>query len=103
MNSYSTNYTPVICISLQLIGELLTTDDSESDLFWEHVRVNDYFLNTLTNMVLINFPFLRFFPGKYGYEFRRGKAVNAKIAKRYFHDVKVILPMLFCQCLGTTH
>ena len=35
------------------------------------------------------FPFLRFLPGKYGDEFRKGKKANAKIAQKYFYDMKV--------------
>ncbi|KAL4228285.1 Cytochrome P450 1A1 [Mactra antiquata] len=78
-------------MSLALSGELLSTDDTgdtTADLFWQHVRANDFFLNAANDMILTTFPFLRFMPGKLGNEYRLGKAANAKISKLYFYDIK---------------
>ncbi|XP_053380168.1 cytochrome P450 1A1-like [Mercenaria mercenaria] len=75
-------------LSLVLRGETIPDNDPDSNMFWEHVHANDFFLNSYVNFVMTAFPFLRFLPGKYGDEFRNGKKANAKIAKRYFYDMK---------------
>jgi hypothetical protein len=75
--------------SLQLRGELIPDSDPDGNVFWDHVHANDFFLNSYVNFVMSTFPFLRFLPGKYGDEFRKGKKANAKIAQKYFYDMKV--------------
>ncbi|XP_060551921.1 cytochrome P450 1A2-like isoform X1 [Ruditapes philippinarum] len=75
-------------MSLVLRGELIPDSDPDSNMFWDHVHANDFFLTSYVNFVMSTFPFLRFLPGKYGDEFRKGKKANAKIAQKYFYDMK---------------
>ncbi|XP_053390092.1 vitamin D(3) 25-hydroxylase-like, partial [Mercenaria mercenaria] len=75
-------------MSLDLCGKTIPDNDPDSNLFWDHVRGNDFFLGSYVNFVLTTFPFLRYLPGKYGDTFRKAKKANGKIAKRYFYDMK---------------
>ncbi|XP_045201804.2 cytochrome P450 2C31-like [Mercenaria mercenaria] len=75
-------------VSLVLSGELINDNDPDIDIFWRHVRGNDFFLSSATNSIMTSFPFLRFLPGKYGDEYRNCKQANEKIRQKYFYKLK---------------
>ncbi|XP_053380243.1 cytochrome P450 2A12-like [Mercenaria mercenaria] len=75
-------------ISLVLSGELINDDDPDIDIFWQHVRGDDFFLSSATNSIMTSFPFLRFLPGKYGNEYRYCKQADEKIQQKYFYKLK---------------
>ncbi|XP_060600959.1 uncharacterized protein LOC132754362 [Ruditapes philippinarum] len=76
-------------MSLVLRGETIPDSDPDSNLFWEYVQTSNFLLNPYVNIVMSTLPFLRFLPGKYSDEFRKGKNAYFKIAQKYFYDMKV--------------
>ncbi|XP_060568095.1 cytochrome P450 1A5-like [Ruditapes philippinarum] len=75
-------------LSLMLIGEPVLDDEKEKNMFLDEIHVEDFFLNSYVNFIMSVLPFVRYIPGRYKQEFLKAKAVNAKIVKKYFHDVK---------------
>ncbi|XP_060602605.1 cytochrome P450 2C70-like isoform X2 [Ruditapes philippinarum] len=75
-------------LSLMLIGEPVLDDEKEKNMFVDEIHVEDFFLNSYVNFIMSVFPFARYIPGRYRTEFLKAKTVNAKIVKKYFHDVK---------------
>ncbi|XP_045168097.2 cytochrome P450 2D28-like [Mercenaria mercenaria] len=75
-------------ISLMLIGETVLDDETEITMFLEKMKVEDFFVNPYVNFIMSSFPFLRYLPGKYRNEYRKGKSIFAKLIERFFYDKK---------------
>jgi hypothetical protein len=80
---------------VQLRGETIPESDPDSNMFWDNVQSSNFLLNPYVNIVMSTLPFLRFLPGNYGDELRKGKNAYVKIAQKYFYGMKVCAYYLF--------
>lgn len=75
-------------MAILLNGKPFSDDDPERNLFWKAFRGANFFMSSHVNSVMTHFPFLRFLPGEYGRHFRQAENNYAKLAQRFFYDLK---------------